>query len=553
MAVMIPPTLDPSVESLAERNLYRIFEKDLPGEFTVLHQVGILLRTPYKGDRTAEVDFLIVHSDLGLLVLEVKGGQISFNRATDTWFTTNRGGRKNKLGMSPIKQVERTMFLLREKLRDMPRTSQFTYPICRGLAFPDVLLSGSELGSDMPVSLVIDSSNLGNIELAVRRLYGRDEGRKSLSREQRLALINSIKPQREIRQLGLMSEIQGNEITIKELSERQYQLIEFLERHPQVVINGCAGSGKTMLALEKARRLAVQGFDVLLTCYNKRLSGWLRTNVATFGGEIAERIFVEHYHNLAVMLCKEAGRPVDVKTRLSSPAFWEDELPSELDAAIPFIERRFDAIVADEGQDFASTWWITLQELLRDPDGIFYIFMDQQQNIYGRDLGMPFTTAPYMLNHNHRNTVTIHTAMARYYDGDPKPESWGPAGRAPETIDVSEDSFESTLVATIQRLVSEEGLAPSDIVILSPRSRQSSRLGQIGRLGAFPLSWDEIAPANAIQASTIYSFKGLESSVIILIEPEELPGRSHYRELCYVALSRARHHLIVLGALPVDV
>jgi hypothetical protein len=52
-----------------------------------------------------------------------------------------------------------------------------------------------------------------------------------------------------------------------------------------------------------------------------------------------------------------------------------DTLPSALHEAIGKLPVRFDAIVADEGQDFTELWWVTLQALLKDPEqGIFTSF-----------------------------------------------------------------------------------------------------------------------------------------------------------------------------------
>lgn len=50
----------------------------------------------------------------------------------------------------------------------------------------------------------------------------------------------------------------------------------------------------------------------------------------------------------------------------------------------------------------------------------------------------------------------------------------------------------------------------------------------------------------AVRVCTIYSFKGLESAVIILTELDKLyPDVA--QQLMYVGLSRARNHVVVLG------
>ena len=57
----------------------------------------------------------------------------------------------------------------------------------------------------------------------------------------------------------------------KQLIREQYILLEFLAEQPSAVINGSAGTGKTMIATEKARRHSMDGDKVLFLCYNKKL------------------------------------------------------------------------------------------------------------------------------------------------------------------------------------------------------------------------------------------------------------------------------------------
>ena len=64
------------------------------------------------------------------------------------------------------------------------------------------------------------------------------------------------------------------------LTEQQYRVLDMLSRQSRVAIAGCAGSGKTFLAAEKARRLAAQGFRVLLVVFNVLLAEHLRRGLA---------------------------------------------------------------------------------------------------------------------------------------------------------------------------------------------------------------------------------------------------------------------------------
>jgi DNA helicase IV len=49
--------------------------------------------------------------------------------------------------------------------------------------------------------------------------------------------------------------------------------------------------------------------------------------------------------------------------------------------------------------------------------------------------------------------------------------------------------------------------------------------------------------------STIFAFKGLERDVVIFVEPDKIQSNTEREQLIYVALSRARFHLIIVGNL----
>src|SRR3989442_10646431 len=82
MARMYPEQLLDFVESSAERLLYKLFEVQLPDSFIVMHGVKWLMRNRRHHDQDGEIDFLIVHRELGLLILEVKGGRIRVESST---------------------------------------------------------------------------------------------------------------------------------------------------------------------------------------------------------------------------------------------------------------------------------------------------------------------------------------------------------------------------------------------------------------------------------------------------------------------------------------
>src|SRR5207247_5440912 len=101
----------------------------------------------------------------------------------------------------------------------------------------------------------------------------------------------------------LSVEMAEEERELLRLTEQQYYILDMLDRHPRAAIAGCAGSGKTFLAAEKARRLAQQGFRVLVLCFNRLLAQYLRRGLAD-----VDEIDVFSFDGLCYEIIREAGR-----------------------------------------------------------------------------------------------------------------------------------------------------------------------------------------------------------------------------------------------------
>ena len=68
-------------------------------------------------------------------------------------------------------------------------------------------------------------------------------------------------------------------------------------------------------------------------------------------------------------------------------------------------------------------------------------------------------------------------------------------------------------------------------------------------MSSYAVVWKSNPVAKQVKCCTIQSFKGLESSVIILAELGHIyPDKIN--EMMYVAMSRAKDYLIVIGQLP---
>ena len=537
MARLYPHPIRPDTKSRAERTLYAGLEEQLPDEYVVFHSVAWQVRNTSDGVRDGETDFCLVHPELGILIVEVKGGRIRYHGGTEQWFS-NQYEIKD-----PFQQGRTAKYSLLEKLKELPYWRDRWVTVGYAVAFPDVAVKG-DLRLDAPRELILDRSDLadlaGWVERSMRYLRGRRPTDSPIGRTGVEELIALLSPSWDLHAL-LSVEIAEEQRELERLTEEQFRMLDFLSRQRRAAISGCAGSGKTTLAIEKGRRLAEQGFRVLLTCFNVNLAEYLRGEEALPRG-----LDVASFHRLATDLARQAG------LRHSGPrrqAYFDETLPDLLMQAADQLGPQYDAVIVDEGQDFRDNWWMPLQYLLHDPDnGIFYVFFDDNQNLYRARQQIPLELAPFPVTRNCRNTQHIHQAVMRFYRSDQSPSTQGPVGRPVEVHTyLSTLELKNSLRKALHRLIVEEDVPADEIVVLTPKGRQRSQLWKLGRLGNYRLTDEWTMADGEVFCATVHSFKGLESPVVILAEIDDYAAHD-LETVLYVGCSRACNHLVVLAS-----
>jgi hypothetical protein len=508
----------------AEVKVYDQLEKSLGPGWTVFYSRPWLGLTPTGGERDGEADFIIVHPQHGFLALEVKGGGISHNPATDAWQSTDSQGIRHTI-KNPFAQARRAKHELLEKLkegRDWPR-NRFVRAR-HAVIFPDAENPPGNLGADMPRELICCRPGLNRLaEWVLQRLSSGPE--EPLGRDGVQAFENLLAKPFTLR-VPLGHVLEEDDHTIGLLTPEQFYILDAVSINNRMAAGGAAGAGKTVMAIEDALRLSEKGLRTLLTCMSVPLANMLRQRLS--GRDIAVLSLDE--------LCREACRTA----ALPEFSLTEEEGPERLlDIAIAHPTFRFDAIVVDEAQDFRSYWWIALDALLVDPaSGYLHAFYDSNQSLYGslaKELA-GFALLPIHLSRNLRNTRSIHTVASHFYQGLPV-RADGPEGVPVRWLECDQSAIAHQLARAVLHLINHESVRPSDIAVLAP---SEPLLAQVAReLGS-----------RAIQVTleTIARFKGLERSVVALAATSEIADQ---RELAYVGLSRARTHLIVAGEAPI--
>ncbi len=527
----------------AELRLSEAFEK-LPEPFTVLHAVKWFARTL---GTVGEIDFLIAHPDYGVLVMEVKGGRIEIDQGN--WYSINRNGKSNPIH-DPCKQANRNRRALHDWLELDPRTKGIPFALFPAIALPDSSVRG-DVRPDCPQDIFIDITHLDQLEgrlLAIFSYWSNHADTRNATMGGKRAvdaMIDLLVPTR-ILQPRIVEQFARENRQIEALTQQQFKILKMLRYQRRAAVIGGAGTGKTLLAMEKATQLAESGMRVLFVCYNNNLAEWIKSRLGH------AQIDVMTFHGLVGHMVHRARIPMPRGSN-----FYEQAPDLLMDAASVLHapdadpDMLYDAIIVDEGQDFEDTWWIGLLETLNDPEtSVFYVFFDDNQRIFIQISQVPMDGAPLYLDENLRNTQHIHERL-KPYSRDKDIQCIGPEGRPVEIIATDSASEQRRqLQRVLHRLVNEEGIAAEDIVILTPASQKRSQWENDDQLGNFVLTWQlDTEMPMAARICTIYSYKGLESPVVILTELDKLHADKR-DPLLYVGLSRARHHAIIIGELP---
>ncbi|MBU2805761.1 ATP-binding domain-containing protein, partial [Acidithiobacillus ferridurans] len=336
------------------------------------------------------------------------------------------------------------------------------------------------------------------------------------------------------------------------LTKDQMRVLDFLRSHRRVAVSGGAGTGKTVLALEKARRLASEGFKTLLTCYNRQLADHL-SSMCAGTSNLDVMSFHQLCHRQVERANRASGRDLVSEAKVTYPGkdLYEVQLPNALGYSLEILPDRYDAIVCDEGQDFREEFWVPLELLLTNYDSSpLYVFYDDNQNLYARAGTFPIRDEPFSLTTNCRNTAPIHEAAYKHYKGVPvsPPDIQGDDVQFDESS--SRDPQAAKINARIVDLIARQGVAPGDIAVLvADALHKAEYYAALRRLPLpKPATWLEegVRGKSTVLIDTIQRFKGLESPIVILWGLDTI-DLSQRQELLYVGTSRAKSLLVIVG------
>lgn len=481
-----------------------------------------------------EIDFVVAIEGAGIICLEVKGGDV-WHDGTGWW--QRRSGKEYRI--EPVRQAREACYALRSFVEGDPRSTARRLRWDHIVVLPHTELPGDFALPDCPRWKVIDRTELPQLVARLRQVLVDQELDRPLLDAPGIAQLRTVLGGRGLPQRDVVARALANDDTADALTEEQAVILGAIRLLNRVQVRGSAGSGKTFLAMEQARRLADAGQRVALLCYSRGLASYLKRITANWPRR-QRPAYVGEFHGLGA----QWGAPDSPDGSVAEPVFWERDLPrqmAELAEDLP-DGQRFDAVVIDEAQDFADTWWDPLITALRDPeDGGLFVFSDEGQRVFDRQGTPPVPMVSLVLDRNLRNTRQIATTFQPLVDhpirflGADGAEVAFVASSPDDAMDTGDDQVEALL---------EEGWRPEDVALLATGTRHPEQRSR--QAEGNDVYWDSFWDVEQVFYGHVLGFKGLERRAVVLVVDSKGPVE-RARERLYVGLSRARDRLVVCG------
>ncbi len=532
---LIPAVIGPECKSNAEKKVFN-FLKESSLDGYAFHSVGL---PKHENKSYSEADFIVITRN-GVLCLEVKGGHVSCENGI--WSFENRYGKIDYKTEGPFDQVAGARFALRNALKKtLPWIEKTSF--ASGVIFTDITFTYR--GVSVIPEIMYDYSSKERFDEYINNCYNywdsREHRKLFYLKDDEIEFIKCAIRDDLHFVPSLQSTINSIDEHLVQLTDEQLSILDSIEDNNKILVNGPAGSGKTLIALEYARRAAQNNQRVLFLVFNKFLAQYLSKLV------IDTNIVVKHMHGLITDYIA-----IDPQ-KVTSSHYFSDILPEKFNALLDTKKiAPYDVLVIDEGQDLLTARYIAIFDKLIKRglyNGRWIIFYDSNQNLFGGNKFAntleklkKYNPVNFKLTKNCRNTLQI--ADFNKYCSCIDSGKTRVGGKDVEVIGCEQGEEGQELESLIDRLVAS-GIPLEDITILSPYSMEKSKISEYS--GKYKRKIVKFSGDNAegfIQFSSIQAFKGLDAKIIIALDMQDYI-RDH-NIIAYTLFSRARVMLYVI-------
>ncbi len=559
MAKLSPPYIDKDCKSTGERMIFDMLKKDsFTEDWIVLHSLNLSQHTKRL---YGEIDFLLLIPNAGVFVMEVKGGDVRCKNGE--WEFIDRHGNVNR-NKSPFNQARDAMFSLQSEIKKEFGAKHRFNKIQFGflVAFPQVNFDKHSVEYEQ--WQIFDKTNYNsNHETFFKNLIQQFTEKhktqlwfsptESLPSRQDLEELCHFLRGDFMRVRSAKERLAEFDSQVKTYTEEQFGVLESIELNERSLVQGSAGTGKTMIAIESAIRAAEEGKKVFLTCYNRIIGEWMQKQLEGWSN-----ITVSSLHSYLFELTK--GFDYD-KTQESKQDFYSKYLPNLMKEFFRIgVKGKFDKLIIDEGQDLIREEYLGLFDSMLTnglANGNWEIYGDfERQAIFTQlsksemlDLLKTFGHhSKHLLRINCRNTKEIGEETSLISGFEKPPFLLEYLEGLPVAYHFYRDEAQQKQILNEQlKKVADEGLPLNEMIILCPKKFENSCVKSLPGY-----SIKEIKTANEVSATqkyfgfaTVQSYKGMEGNYILITDIEDLSSEVA-KSLLYVGMSRARYGLILL-------
>ncbi len=528
MAIMIPEKPKEIVKASREDVMFEELEK-LPNDYYVFHSFSM---TTVKNNTIyeSETDFVVFHPKKGIICIEAKAGAVDYN--SGNWVY---GSGKIMSHDGPFNQASTNKWKLITYVKDHGLSGLLDHcKFLHAVWFPDVSKSKfaeKKLPSEADLNLMLTEDSFGKVEEDIESIFSIELPNRVqtvLTKKEIDQMLNRVlAPSFNLVSLEEVT-LKRKHLVFKKMLDEQIALLNYLEEQRDAIINGLAGTGKTVLALEKAKRHSDKGEKVLFLCYNSFLKQHLKETY---------KFDNVSYYTIDGFACKICDSNEADYEQLSMKL-----LEMQEEGTFPY-----DHVIIDEGQDFGKNEIdeVEIIELLKsnvlDDDsnvGSFYIFYDKNQMIQSSKIPSYISEADCKLTlyRNCRNTKNIAKTSLRLLGSDKQPKLFNNIdGDNPEMLYEKDKEKTIILLDKILNRYIDEGY--NDITILTCKTEETSIISERCVGGKY------LGEKGKVKFTTCRKFKGLESEVVILLDVDKDSFDDLGEQIMYVGTSRAKFGL----------
>ena len=549
----------------SEKIPYEKFKNLKEKELIIYYSRNYIYRTFHNTLGDGEIaDFFVIHPKRGIIFIECKKGIISYDRESGLWFTNNQQLKKD-----PIQQAmeHRRKFL--KKIKD-ETTININIPTTHAVLFfetPKPEMLKKEFRFDIKPEMMMWREQFQDLDNSISKIFDLQES-KNFINQQDLNKIHTLFMGQDLKN-PLKNILNASESDQNlRLSENQEQILSamFDMFNKKIAIRGLAGTGKTILLAQRAVDVVNERKRVLILTKTKPLNKFLKllTKISD------NRLTITHVDYFVRSVCKKYNEPYShPRDADDTDQHFEQYNPNIcLDMFEKYPEEKYDLILVDEAQDFYKDWYEALCFAKKDEGQIVFFYDPFQEQINDSMISSLETAedvTKYPLKINFRNTFEINNLLQKliknfypdsklFYD---KPIE--NHGEKPQLLEVNDRNDQITKVTEIiNKLVNKEKVVPRDIAVIydgsikAPSKNDLSITTEIKKNGFDVISAEDYSEPyinkskeNCITLDSIRRFKGLEKTVIIVTNLEEITKET-VKNL-YTGLSRARAHLVIIS------